>query len=593
MAALQATSALSLKSSASNGPLPRHHQPENQSRMHPIFILNVECSAESYSLLDKSGNRDGDIVFHNGIDLIECINTCLIPVFTKYIPQCLWVLKGSDGPRTNKNLSNCMITSTAKRKTAQQHLQRDQKELVCDSLHEEEPNSADVRAPHKSQIDLLFQHGFFDKEFNFPGHDLGNPLSEAGEGGRGSGRSMDDHLKRRRVCVSRDDDGESELDAFMCEGDSGSGGGHVYAQGMEGYSDEDESDVVSLSSTDSLLWTDASLGLVPSSTSASASVFSPLELETVLDTFSDEKEKKRCRYVENDSNEQQHWELVNPASELGNQGTDKYLIDDIHPQDLKMTADVESLNSDFQAPSLRHKYQSPTHLTPISLSKSEMSNGLVLLDQVEDKFIIAVGNNQVLALDQHAIHERILLEHLHDKLKSELPIQVYVRAGAHEVCRLDTHLMDCVTHSSALLRRWGFQHFSLQKKDNVEKSLLKFHKLPLIENEPLTANDFIEFMTYAHEHMCLPDHLKAPPAVQRILASKSCRTAVKFGDSLSIEECSSLLGAVVQCSNPFQCAHGRPSIVPLVSLSPKKEPARKRIMLLDHCNNTRSTNKRN
>lgn len=39
-----------------------------------------------------------------------------------------------------------------------------------------------------------------------------------------------------------------------------------------------------------------------------------------------------------------------------------------------------------------------------------------------------------------------------------------------------------------------------------------------------------------------------------------------FNDPLTLDECSQLLDRLVRCAFPFQCAHGRPSMVPLVDL---------------------------
>jgi len=57
-----------------------------------------------------------------------------------------------------------------------------------------------------------------------------------------------------------------------------------------------------------------------------------------------------------------------------------------------------------------------------------------------------------------------------------------------------------------------------------------------------------------------------PPAVSRLLASKACRAAVMFGDSLSHAECQALLSALAKCDLPFQCAHGRPTVSPMLRL---------------------------
>jgi DNA mismatch repair ATPase MutL len=43
--------------------------------------------------------------------------------------------------------------------------------------------------------------------------------------------------------------------------------------------------------------------------------------------------------------------------------------------------------------------------------------------------------------------------------------------------------------------------------------------------------------------------------------------AIKFGDPLNIEECTLLIQALQDTKAPTRCAHGRPSIIPLMDLS--------------------------
>lgn len=42
--------------------------------------------------------------------------------------------------------------------------------------------------------------------------------------------------------------------------------------------------------------------------------------------------------------------------------------------------------------------------------------------------------------------------------------------------------------------------------------------------------------------------------------------AIKFGDELSRVQCTQLIKALGQCDVPFQCAHGRPLLTPLLEL---------------------------
>lgn len=57
-----------------------------------------------------------------------------------------------------------------------------------------------------------------------------------------------------------------------------------------------------------------------------------------------------------------------------------------------------------------------------------------------------------------------------------------------------------------------------------------------------------------------------PQGIIDLINSRSCRSAIMFNDPLTQDQCTELLGKLVQCAFPFQCAHGRPSMVPLVDL---------------------------
>ncbi|MCJ1469680.1 DNA mismatch repair protein [Pseudocyphellaria aurata] len=55
-----------------------------------------------------------------------------------------------------------------------------------------------------------------------------------------------------------------------------------------------------------------------------------------------------------------------------------------------------------------------------------------------------------------------------------------------------------------------------------------------------------------------------PRGILDMLNSRSCRSAIMFNDGLTIEECEVLIKRLALCAFPFQCAHGRPSMIPLV-----------------------------
>ena len=57
-----------------------------------------------------------------------------------------------------------------------------------------------------------------------------------------------------------------------------------------------------------------------------------------------------------------------------------------------------------------------------------------------------------------------------------------------------------------------------------------------------------------------------PHGILDLVNSRACRSAIMFNDYLSLSDCQALVERLARCAFPFQCAHGRPSMVPLVDL---------------------------
>ncbi|KAI1816657.1 hypothetical protein GGS20DRAFT_537144 [Poronia punctata] len=61
-----------------------------------------------------------------------------------------------------------------------------------------------------------------------------------------------------------------------------------------------------------------------------------------------------------------------------------------------------------------------------------------------------------------------------------------------------------------------------------------------------------------------------PDGILDMINSRACRSSVMFNDALSHDQCTDLLKRLADCVFPFQCAHGRPSMIPLVDLGDSK-----------------------
>ena len=97
--------------------------------------------------------------------------------------------------------------------------------------------------------------------------------------------------------------------------------------------------------------------------------------------------------------------------------------------------------------------------------------------------------------------------------------------------------------------------------DSARRSLLSGNPPVSVESESALKAcdpDFPSWLTKLHQ---------MPRGMLSMLNSRACRSAIMFNDHLELTECENLVKQLAETRFPFQCAHGRPSIIPLVALS--------------------------
>lgn len=242
-------------------------------------------------------------------------------------------------------------------------------------------------------------------------------------------------------------------------------------------------------------------------------------------------------------------------------------------------------------------------------------------------------NDVLLLIDQHAADERCRLEQLFgemfvspavgENLESGRCVRT-VEAGPSmfEVSSTEGDLFQkYADHFSA----WGIKYVPASKANSTV--LITVHTLPLLiaercRLEPRVLIDLMrreiwsseeegrksfqpkkkidakhddqDFESSNIESMMYPEPTKpstslswiqqmngCPQGIVDLLNSRACRTAIMFNDPLNIEECQALLAKLALCAFPFQCAHGRPSMIPILDLRPLSDEAVSTLLGLD------------
>lgn len=253
------------------------------------------------------------------------------------------------------------------------------------------------------------------------------------------------------------------------------------------------------------------------------------------------------------------------------------------------------------------------------LSRTGLANAEVLA-QLDKKFIlvkmklctgVALGLDQgvdghVLCLiDQHAADERIRVEKLFAELCTPLPSGTRnYRSGlghqsevAFRVLEKPIQLVlsaqeeDQFAKHATRFAAWGilFDIASRKTVPNKTQLVLSVTSLPPIisercKSDPQVLITFLRTAVWKYAEASSINPSEEPPQtsgdkaswVRRIsdcpeglvdlVNSRACRSAIMFNDELSLEQCRELVHKLCKCVFPFICAHGRPSMVPLVNI---------------------------
>ncbi|CAN6211363.1 unnamed protein product [Urochloa humidicola] len=211
-------------------------------------------------------------------------------------------------------------------------------------------------------------------------------------------------------------------------------------------------------------------------------------------------------------------------------------------------------------------------LVPECVDRNCFEEARVLL-QLDKKFIPVISGKTILLVDQHAADERIRLEELRRKVLSEEGHVVTYLDSEEELSLPETGFQLFQKYAEQI-QKWGWiissgsnSSESFKKNMNIlrrQTRLVTLVAVPCILGVNLTGKDLMEFIQQLDE----TDGSSAmPPAVLRILNFKACRGAIMFGDPLLPSECCLIIEELKETSLCFQCAHGRPTTVPIVNLA--------------------------
>jgi len=163
-------------------------------------------------------------------------------------------------------------------------------------------------------------------------------------------------------------------------------------------------------------------------------------------------------------------------------------------------------------------------------------------------------------IDQHAAHERVVFERLIKEYKDSRIISQ--RLVDPMIVEISDKESVTINDNSRLFSRFGYDLEALGTGEYAVKSV------PIILGEATNVSLFMQILDKLSEN---------PESVSNIfdeklasIATIACKAAVKANDRIHITEARALIEELLKLENPFNCPHGRPTIVKLTKTEIEK-----------------------
>ena len=175
---------------------------------------------------------------------------------------------------------------------------------------------------------------------------------------------------------------------------------------------------------------------------------------------------------------------------------------------------------------------------------------LRVIGQLSQSYIVTEGENGMYLIDQHAAHERILLERMVAALKTRTPLSQLLLTPLE--LELAPSELEAIEEHMSQLEYIGF------KLEIGEDQKLAVCAVPSVLVKQMNAHSLHELLL----EMTAPESLGHTETwEERALANVACKAAIKANYFLTVSEMREMIEQLEQTRAPYSCCHGRPTMV--------------------------------
>lgn len=175
---------------------------------------------------------------------------------------------------------------------------------------------------------------------------------------------------------------------------------------------------------------------------------------------------------------------------------------------------------------------------------------LRVVGQLSQSYIVTEGPDGMYLVDQHAAHERILLERMVAALQARTPLSqllltpIKLELAPSELGAIEDHLQQ--------LEQIGFT------LEILEDNTLQVRAIPDVLIKQMNARSLHELLA----ELTAPEHLgHAETWEEHALANVACKAAIKANYFLTVSEMREMIEQLGRTDAPYSCCHGRPTMI--------------------------------
>lgn len=172
-----------------------------------------------------------------------------------------------------------------------------------------------------------------------------------------------------------------------------------------------------------------------------------------------------------------------------------------------------------------------------------------IIGQVFDTYWLIQFEDKLFIMDQHAAHEKVLFEKLMKKLsQNEMDSQM---VNPPMILSLNMREEEILKKHRKIFTKLGYEIEEFG--GNEYKVVGTPASIPTIDTKDL----LIEIL----DGLVAENLGQTPDLILEKVASMSCKAAVKGNNQLSVKEVETLIDELFEAENPYNCPHGRPTLI--------------------------------